>query len=167
MATKRSKPEPIVIEGAELMTPDELRKAKHAEKMRRYNARKRDEKAKKKAEAGVKEVYKPKVIPLTKQEIRKIDNAALVELSTDTRNAMMQVLEAKVFQLYNDPEQLAKVNLATLATAFGILFDKTQLMNGLATENIAIQAKIDINMSSDKALEELNKMREQYAESNG
>ena len=78
----------------------------------------------------------------------------------------MRLLEKRLLQLDENPEQLEKVNLATLATTFGILFDKIQLMNGLATENISIHAKIDVNMSSDKALDELNKMREQYADSN-
>lgn len=152
-ARQRAKPVPIVIPGAEFMTPDELRKAKHAEKMRRYMARR----------SGGNE---PGAKKKTGQEVRIISNQELMDLSRDSRNLAMQVVNKKLLALDNDPEQLAKINIATLATAFGILFDKHQLMNGLATENVAIHQKIDINMSSDKALEELNKMREKYAESN-
>ena len=143
---------PIVIPGAENMTKEELDRAKHNEKMRRYTARQRgtDPGAEKK----------------TGQEIRIIDNKELIDMSKDTRNLAMMVLNKKLLDLYDDPEQLAKINIATLATAFGIMFDKHQLMHGLSTENVAIQHKIDINMTSDKALEELNKMREQYAEGN-
>lgn len=178
----RAKKKQIVILGQEGLSKEEIAKLKHNEKMRRYNARKR--KAKQEAEAkeardtlvrevaegkyDTKELYIPKAnIPLSKQEMRLLDNKAMVELSANTRNNILQVLEMKVSQLYEDPEELKKVNLATLATAFGIMFDKNQLMHGLATENIAIQAKIDINMTSDMALAELNKMREEYAERNG
>lgn len=149
---ERRKQVPIVIPGAENMTPEELKKAKHNEKMRRYLARR--------------DGREPGEIKKTGQELRIIDSTELVEMSRDTRNLGMMVLNKKLQELYIDPEQLAKINIATLATAFGILFDKHQLMNGLSTENIAVHTKIDINMTSDKALEELNRMREQYAESN-
>lgn len=145
---------PIIIPNAENMTPEELKRAKHAEKIRRYEMRKKGGAAlaKRTTESGM--------------EIRKLNDQEMVELSKDTRNLAIQTLNTKLIELNQDPEQMLKVNLATLATVFGILFDKSQLMNGLATENIAIQAKIDINMTSDKALEELNKMREGYAERN-
>ena len=171
--TKRAHKKPIIIPGAKDMTEDELRKAKANERMRRYNARRREKKELeelheyKKAKAVRIEEYKPRVVSLTGQQLRELDNKGMVELSASTRNNILQVLEMKVSQLYEDPDELKKVNLATLATAFGIMFDKNQLMNGLATENIAIQAKIDINMTSDMALAELNKMREEYAERNG
>lgn len=151
--TKARRPKvPIVIPGAEHMTPEELKKAKHAEKMRRYLARKSGS--------------DPGDIKKTKEEVMVMSNQELMELSKDSRNLAMRVINKKLVALDTDPEQLAKINIATLATAFGILFDKHQLMNGLATENVAIHQKIDINMSSDKAMEELNKMREKYAEQN-
>lgn len=179
---KRGRKSTIIIPGQENMTKEEITKYRHNEKMRRYNARKRKEKQEAEARAAseklikevaegkynTKELYIPKTnVPLSKQEMRLLDNKAMVELSANTRNNILQVLEMKVSQLYEDPDELKKVNLATLATAFGIMFDKNQLMHGLATENIAIQAKIDINMTSDMALAELNKMREEYAERNG
>ena len=133
------------------MTKEELAKAKNNESQRRQMARRRG---------------KEPAVVTTKQGLRKIDTEEMVELSKDTRNLAIQTLNKKLLEVYVDEDQLAKVNLATLATVFGILFDKSQLMNGLATENIAIQAKIDINMNSDTALQELNKMREKYAEQN-
>ncbi len=144
----------IVIPGAEHMTPEELKKAKHAEKMRRYMAKKRGK------ERG--EIVDPGAEKKTGQEIRIMSNQELVDMSKDSRNLAMEVINMKLLDLKNDPEQLAKMNLATLATAFGILFDKSRLMEGLTTENIAIHQKVDINMTSDKALEELNKIRERY-----
>ena len=140
---------PIIIPNAENLSPEEIKKIKHREKMRRYMARK----------SGKEPVERE-----TKQEIRKIDTTEMVELSKDTRNKAIQILDLKLSELAVDKDALAKVNLATLATVFGILFDKTQLMTGMATENIAIQANININMSADDALDELNKMREKYSE---
>lgn len=149
---KVAKGEPIIIPGAEFMSKEELAKAKKNESQRRLMARRRG--------------HEP-TVPTTKAELRKIDTQQMVELSKDTRNLAVQILNQKLVQMQSDPEALSKTSIKDLATVFGILVDKSQLLNGLATSNIAIQAKIDINMTSDKALEELNKMREKYAESNG
>jgi hypothetical protein len=138
---------PIIIPNKEEMTKEEIKKFKHRETMRRYMARRRGGKA---------------LVKEEKHEVRKINTEQMVEMSKDTRNLAIQTLNKKLIELYDNPETLEKTNLATLATVFGILFDKTQLMAGLATENIAIQAKIDVNMKSDDAIKELNKMREQY-----
>jgi hypothetical protein len=142
---------PIVIPGAEFMTKEEIAKAKKNEAQRRLMARRR----------GGEPVEK-----YTNNELRKINTEEMVEVAKDTRNIAIQTLNKKLLEIYQDPEQLNKVNLATLATVFGILFDKSQLAAGLSTQNIAIQAKIDVNMSSDKALEELNKMREKFTQDN-
>ncbi len=147
---------PIIIPNAENLSEEELGRAKQKEKIRRMRARKKGEVG----EGG--EV----LAPMTKQEIRKLDTEEMVEMAKGTRNMAVQLLEMKLQELYSDPAQREKLNLATLATVFGILFDKTQLMAGLSTENIAIQAKIDINMNSDTALQELDKMRAKYAEQN-
>jgi hypothetical protein len=140
---------PIVIPNAESLSKEEVARLKHNEKMRRYMARKRT--------GGALETK-------TNQEIRKINTKELIELTKDTRNLAVQTLNKKLVEMYHDEEAMNKINLATLATVFGILFDKSQLLNGLATENIAIKAKIDVNMTSDSALAELNKMRELYNE---
>ena len=142
---------PIIIPNEEDLSPEEIKRLKHNEKMRRYKARKT------KGLAVEKE---------RKQEIRKINTEELIEMSKDTRNLALQTLSKALVNLHGDEEALKKANLATLATVYGILFDKSQLLNGLATENVAIHAKIDVNMSSDKALEELNRMREKYMEQN-
>lgn len=142
------KGEPIIIPNADQMTPEELKRAKHAEKMRRYQARKNNN--------GV------AVVKEKKAEIRKMDTAEMVEMAKDTRNLAIRVLNNKLIMLETDEEELKKTNMATLATVFGILYDKAALAAGMATENIAIHSKIDINITSDKALDELNRMRERF-----
>jgi hypothetical protein len=143
---KRAK---IIIPNEENLEPEEVERLKHNERIRRSTARSKGQ-----------EVLE--VVP--KHTLRKIDTAEMVEMAKDTRNKAVQILDMKLTDLFNDPEQLQKTNLATLATVFGILFDKAQLAAGLSTQNIAISAKIDVNMSSDKALDELNKMREKFNE---
>ena len=142
---------PIIIPNADELTPEELKKAKHAEKIRRYRARKDNQVAIDKGR---------------KAEVRKMDTHEMVEMAKDTRNKAVQLLSKKMDMLDEDDEELKKTNMATLATVFGILFDKAQLAAGLATENIAIQSKIDINITSDKALDELNRMRERFTQEN-
>lgn len=149
----RRKKVPIVIPGAEFMTPEELKRAKKNEAQRRLMARRRG--------------HEPTEVKETKQTLRIKDTEALLSATLDARNMTAEVLHNKLNLLLSDEEELRKVNLVHLTTAFGTLVDKAQLLSGLATEHIAISAKIDINMSADKAMEELNKMRETYAESNG
>lgn len=146
-----SKGDAIVIPGAEFMSKEELAKAKKNESQRRFMARRRG--------------YEP-TVTASSQELRKIDTAQMVELATDTRNLAVQILQDKLVSIQSDPEALAKTSIKDLATVFGILIDKTQLLNGLSTSNVAIHAKIDVTMTSDKALAELNKMRERYQEAN-
>lgn len=145
------KGEPIVIPGAEFMTKEELAKAKKNESQRRLMQRRRGKVPTKK---------------LNKQEIRALETETMVDLAKGTRDLTLDILGQKLMMIMNDEEQMQKVNLATLATVFGIMYDKTQLMQGLSTQNIAVNAKIDVNMKSDEAIEELNKMREQFRESN-
>jgi len=90
----------------------------------------------------------------------------MVAMAKDTRNITLQALQMKMQSLIDNPEELAKVNIATLATAFGIMFDKGQLMDGMATQNIAIHKQIDVNMTAKDALAELDIMRQTYTEEN-
>lgn len=146
----RAKKEPIVIPNAENLTPEELKKAKHAEKMRRYMARRNGK--------------DPGIEKKTNQELRTITTEEMVSLAAETRNVAIQTLFKKLQMLNDNPELLEKVNIASLSTVFGTLVDKSNLLEGKSTQNIAIQAKIDVNMSSDEAIQELNKMREKFQE---
>ena len=90
----------------------------------------------------------------------------MTELAKDTRNLAIQTLNNKLIEINSNPDQMNRVSIKDLATVFGILYDKSRLMEGQTTENIAINARIDINMPADKAIEELNKMREKFNEDN-
>ena len=59
-------------------------------------------------------------------------------------------------------KDLKNVSLVQLATVMGISIEKMMLLSGKATENIAFKAQIDVNMSSDKLLDQLLNHRQTY-----
>jgi len=148
---KVKKGEPIVIPNAEALDKGELERQKKNEAQRRLMQRRRG---------------KEPTVPLRGQEVREIETEDMISMAKQTRNLSLGVLENALVNLMQDPEKLAKTNIATLATVFGIMYDKTQLMQGLSTQNIAVNAKVDINMNSDEAIQELNKIRSKFQESN-
>lgn len=141
---------PIIIPNAEELTPEELKRANKAERQRRYELRKNNN--------GV------AVEKREKNELREMKHEELVELAKETRNTTLTALNLAIQGILSDPEKLAKTNIVQLATVFGIMTEKSQLLSGLATEHIAIHAKIDVNMTADSALAELNKMREKQTQ---
>lgn len=76
------------------------------------------------------------------------------------RNKAAMLLHKKMDILNKNKKALDQENIGTLAKVFGILFDKSQIVLGQATENIAVMAKIDDNMSPEDSLQAILKMRE-------
>ena len=76
------------------------------------------------------------------------------------RNKAMMLLHKKMDMLGKSKKALEAVSISQLATTAGILFDKAQIMLGQATENIAVMAKVDPNMTPEMALDALLKMSE-------
>lgn len=100
-------------------------------------------------------------LPTTLRE--KMDdekNKDFKELAIEGRNKAYQILLRKLDMVGRNKRNLGEVNLSTLATTFGILFDKAQITKGEATENVAIMGKVDTNMSAEDALGMVLKMRE-------
>ena len=87
-------------------------------------------------------------------------NKDFKELAIEGRNKAYQILLRKLDMVGRNKRNLSEVNLSTLATTFGILFDKVQITKGEATENVAIMGKVDTNMSAEEALGMVLKMRE-------
>lgn len=80
------------------------------------------------------------------------------------RNKALMLLHKKMDQISKNKKALEDLSLSQLATTVGILFDKAQIMKGEATENIAVMAKIDQNMTPEQSLDMLLKMREKLSE---
>lgn len=101
------------------------------------------------------------------QPLAEMNDSAILDF-TDTkavtlggRNKAAELLHKKMDMINGSRRLLEKENLVSLAKVFGIFFDKAQILQGQATENIAIKAKITKDMSPDEALDQLLNMREQ------
>lgn len=81
--------------------------------------------------------------------LAKEDTKALL---TNTRNDVLSVIYAKVKTIAASKKKLDAVPLGTLAQTFGILFDKAQILQGEATENVAVLAKVKDNLPADELL---------------
>ena len=106
----------------------------------------------------------------THTQIKEQDDSAILDF-TDTqavtiggRNKAAQLLHKKMDMINKSPKLLQKENLVSLAKVFGIFFDKSQILQGQATENIAIKAKISKDMTPEESLEQLLRMRERRQE---
>lgn len=76
------------------------------------------------------------------------------------RNKASLLIDKKMNYLMKNKKALEKESLVNLAKVFGIFFDKSQIVQGQATENIAIMAKVDDNMTPEQAMDALLKTRE-------
>lgn len=99
-----------------------------------------------------------------KESLAKAEFPDLVTGVQTTRDDILMLMRKKLNQLYNDEKELSKLNLATLTTSFGILFDKSQVAKGEATEHIAIHAKIDREMSPEERIKAVAEIRENLAQ---
>lgn len=82
------------------------------------------------------------------------------DLVLDNRNTAMRLLSKKMERLDTSRKRLDNVAVGELAKVAGIMFDKGQIIQGQATENVAVMAKIDEKMSPSDALNTLLKLRE-------
>lgn len=76
------------------------------------------------------------------------------------RRKAFTLLNKKMERIGSSKKKLDEVNISSLAQVFGILFDKAQIITGESTENIAVLAKIDKDMTPEEALQAVLKSRE-------
>lgn len=98
--------------------------------------------------------------PVEKQDYALIDFTDAKAVAIGSRNKVAELLHKKMDLINGSKEELKKISLVQLTTAYGTLFDKAQIMQGQATENIAIKAKITKDMTPEESLAQLLKMRE-------
>ena len=99
-----------------------------------------------------------------KQDSAILDFSDTKAVTVGGRNKALKLLHKKMDLLNNNKKALESTNITSLATVFGIFFDKAQILQGQATENIAVKAKITKDMTPEESLEELLKMRERRME---
>lgn len=93
-------------------------------------------------------------------EVELLDPNDTKKLVMGGRNKAAMLIHKKMDYLSKSKKSLQAENLGTLAKVFGIFFDKAQIIQGQATENIAHYAKIENNLSPEESLNILLKMRE-------
>lgn len=107
---------------------------------------------------GVDKVAQPSL--REKQEVQEAKDNDINELIMSGRVKAMKIVHRKLDMVGKSRKEIKAANLGQLVTAAAILFDKGQIVSGLATENVAVMAKVDGNMSPEAALEMVLKMRE-------
>lgn len=80
------------------------------------------------------------------------------------RNKAAMLLHKKMDYLNKNKKALEAVSLTQITTTFGIMFDKAQIIQGQATENIAVMGKIDSDLSPEASLDMILKMRQMEVE---
>jgi hypothetical protein len=91
------------------------------------------------------------------KEPQEVDEKQLV---LGVKNKAWDLLNKKLDYLYKNPRAFRNESVMNLAKLAGIVFDKSQIVKGEATEHISIKAKIDPNISSEEALSQLLRIRE-------
>lgn len=89
-----------------------------------------------------------------------LDSSDSKQLVIGGKNKAALLLHKKMDMLMNSKKRLDAVPVSQLATMFGILFDKAQIIQGEATENIAVMAQVKKDMNPQEALDALLKIRE-------
>lgn len=95
-----------------------------------------------------------------KEKQEAVEKSDLKTILLDMRRKSLVLLDAKLERIGSSRKRLDEVPITSLAQAAGIIFDKTQIIQGEATENVALLAKIDTKMSPAEAISTLLKMRE-------
>ena len=89
-------------------------------------------------------------------------NMDLKDLVLSSRNKAFRILNKKLDRVGKNNKTIDEINLSTLATTVGILFDKGQIIQGEATENVAVLAKIKNDMTPEEAMASVLRMREAH-----
>lgn len=81
-------------------------------------------------------------------------------LTMGGRDVAAKLITQKLAFLEAHPKALAAESLVNLGKIFGILFDKSQIIQGQATEHVALMGRIDTTMTPEQALDAVLRSRE-------
>lgn len=81
-------------------------------------------------------------------------------LTISGRDVAGKLIAKKLDYLEAHPKALQQESLVNLGKIFGILFDKAQIIQGQATEHIAVMSKIDSSLTPAEALDAVLRSRE-------
>ena len=95
-----------------------------------------------------------------REKVELVTNKDIKSITIGGRNTAMRLINTKLAALERSPKALKNESLVSLGKIFGILFDKSQIIQGQATEHVAHLGKIDTNLTPDQAIAFVLKMRE-------
>jgi hypothetical protein len=90
-------------------------------------------------------------------EIKALDMSSML---LGARDLAMSLVQKKLQYLDKNPKALKEEKLKDLGWIVGVLFDKGQVIQGQATEHIAVLSKVEGNMSPEDAMKALLQMRD-------
>lgn len=118
---------------------------------------------------GVKQAIEARKASPNRKPVAELDSHAIIDpqdlqsVVLGGRNKAALLLHRKMDILNKSKKALERENLVSLAKVFGIFFDKSQIIQGQATENIAVMAKVKTDMTPQESLEALLSFRESVA----
>ena len=101
-----------------------------------------------------------KVASPTLREMSEEEKTDIKGMIIKGRETSMRLINRKLHQLEKSPKALRNESLVSLGKIFGIIFDKAQIIQGQATEHVALLSKIETNMKPEEAIDMVLKMRE-------
>lgn len=96
----------------------------------------------------------------------QIEGGTIKELITGVRDKSLRLLDIKLTRASKSKKALDAIPLQALSVVAGTMFDKAQILQGLATEHIAVMGKIDGNIDPKDALDLIQKLREKNVQEN-
>lgn len=102
-------------------------------------------------------IKKESTLAEKKDAITAID---IKSLTLSGRDVAGKLIAKKLDYLDAHPKALAAESLVNLGKIFGILFDKSQIIQGQATEHVALMGRIDTNLTPEQALDAVLRSRE-------
>ena len=94
------------------------------------------------------------------EKTEKIGETDIKSLTMGGRDSAAKLIRTKLAYLEANPKALNAESLVNLGKIFGILFDKSQIIQGQATEHVALMARVDPNMTPEEALAAIIRTRE-------
>ena len=98
--------------------------------------------------------------PVLAEKHTAIQEKDIKGLTLSGRDTAAKLITTKLEYLEKHPKALANESLVNLGKIFGILFDKGQIIQGQATEHVALMGKIDTNLTPEQALDAVLRSRE-------
>ena len=95
-----------------------------------------------------------------RQQMDLQKNRPLEDIVKDNSQKSAVLLSLRIDDALASKKARQKISIGELAKVYGITFDKRQLVEGKATDHVALMAKVSEEMTPDMAIDTVLKMRE-------